>query len=147
MQISCGALDGHRHRALISTDIGGTDPDDFQSMVHLLLYADVLDIEGLLSSPYGQGRKEDILRVITCYESDYENLQTCSKDYPHPTHCVPSLSRVRSKWLPTQVFDVQQKDLNGSCSVHGATIHVPYMSWFGEVSKISRKPCTTRPTS
>ena len=86
MQISYGndALDGHRHRALISTDIGGTDPDDFQSMVHLLLYADVLDIEGLLSSPYGQGRKEDILRVINCYESDYENLQTYSKHYPTP---------------------------------------------------------------
>lgn len=59
-----GALDGHRHRVIISTDIGGTDPDDFQSMVHLLLYADVLDIEGLLSSPYGQGRKEQILQVI-----------------------------------------------------------------------------------
>jgi len=84
MQISHGALDGHCHRALISTDIGGTDPDDFQSMVHLLLYADVLDIEGLISSPYGPGRKEDILRVITCYESDYENLQTCSKHYPTP---------------------------------------------------------------
>jgi hypothetical protein len=33
-------------------------------MVHLLLYADVLDIEGLVSSPYGPGRKEDILKVI-----------------------------------------------------------------------------------
>jgi len=32
--------------------------DDFQSMVHLLLYADTLEIEGLVSSPYGPGRKE-----------------------------------------------------------------------------------------
>jgi hypothetical protein len=47
-----GALAGERHRVLVSTDIGGTDPDDFQSMVRLLLYADVLDIEGLVSSPY-----------------------------------------------------------------------------------------------
>ena len=29
-----------RPRVVVSTDIGGTDPDDFQSMVHLLLYAD-----------------------------------------------------------------------------------------------------------
>ncbi|MBT4137722.1 MAG: DUF1593 domain-containing protein, partial [Candidatus Latescibacteria bacterium] len=79
-----GALDGHRYRALISTDIGGTDPDDFQSMVHLLLYADVLDIEGLLSSPYGQGRKEHILQVIDCYGSDFENLRTYSERYPTP---------------------------------------------------------------
>ena len=48
---------GARHRVIVSTDIGGTDPDDFQSMVHLLLYADVLDIEGLVSSPYGPGRQ------------------------------------------------------------------------------------------
>src|SRR5699024_6734168 len=59
-----GALAGDRYRVVVSTDIGGTDPDDFQSMVHLLLYADVLDIEGLISSPYGPGRKEDSLRAI-----------------------------------------------------------------------------------
>jgi hypothetical protein len=79
-----GALDGHRYRTLVSTDIGGTDPDDFQSMVHLLLYADVLDIEGLLSSPFGQGRREHILQVIDCYESDFENLRTYSDCYPTP---------------------------------------------------------------
>ena len=25
-----GALAGHRYRVIVSTDIGGTDPDDFQ---------------------------------------------------------------------------------------------------------------------
>lgn len=78
------ALAGVPHRVLVSTDIGGTDPDDFQSMVHLLVYADVLDIEGLISSPYGPGRKEDILRVIDCYEKDYANLKTHSAQYPTP---------------------------------------------------------------
>src|SRR5687767_3196430 len=77
-----GALAGHRHRVVVSTDIGGTDPDDFQSMVHLLLYADVLDLEGLISSPYGPGRKEHILQVIDCYERDYPNLRTYSERYP-----------------------------------------------------------------
>ena len=71
-----------RHRVVISTDIGGTDPDDFQSMVHLLVYADVLDIEGLISSPYGPGRKEHILEVIDCYDKDYKNLRTYSDEYP-----------------------------------------------------------------
>ena len=73
-----------RHRVLISTDIGGTDPDDFQSMVHLLLNSDVLAIEGLISSPYGPGRKEDILRVIDCYQHDYDNLKSYSGVYPTP---------------------------------------------------------------
>ena len=48
-----GALDGECYRVMVSTDIGGTDPDDFQSMVHLLVYADCFDIEGLISSPFG----------------------------------------------------------------------------------------------
>ena len=79
-----GALSGERHRLLVSTDIGGTDPDDFQSMVHLLVYADVLDIEGLVASPYGEGRTSDILRVIDCYEEDYKHLRTYSDSYPTP---------------------------------------------------------------
>lgn len=79
-----GALAGHRHRVLVSTDVGGTDPDDFQSMVHLLIYADVFDLEGLVSSPYGPGRKEHILQVIDCYEQDYPNLKTYSDKYPTP---------------------------------------------------------------
>lgn len=73
-----------RPRVLVSTDIGGTDPDDFQSMVHLLLYADVLDLEGLLASPYGAGRVSDVHRVIDCYERDYPNLVGHDKRYPLP---------------------------------------------------------------
>ncbi len=79
-----GALSGERFRVLVSTDIGGTDPDDFQSMVHLLLYADVFDIEGLVSSPYGPGRSRHILQVIDRYEKDYANLKTYSERYPAP---------------------------------------------------------------
>jgi hypothetical protein len=79
-----GALDGHRYRVLVSTDAGGTDPDDFQSLVHLLVYADSLDLEGLVSSPYGPGRKEHILEVIDHYASDYARLKTYSDGYPTP---------------------------------------------------------------
>jgi hypothetical protein len=73
---------GERPRVLVSSDIGGTDPDDFQSMVHLLLYADVLDLEGLISSPFGPGRLEHILEVIAEYEKDYPALRTYSSRYP-----------------------------------------------------------------
>lgn len=73
-----------RPRVIVSTDIGGTDPDDFQSMVHLLVYADMFDIEGLISSPYGPGRREHILQVIDKYAADYQNLKTYSARYPAP---------------------------------------------------------------
>ncbi len=79
-----GALTGKRHRLVVSTDIGGTDPDDVQSMVHLMAYADSLDFEGLISSPFGPGRKKHILEVIDAYENDFSNLGTYSKKYPTP---------------------------------------------------------------
>ena len=70
------------YRIIVSTDIGGTDFDDYQSMVHLLLYADTLDIEGIISSPFGDGRKEHILESINAYETDYPQLSTYSDRYP-----------------------------------------------------------------
>ncbi len=71
-------------RVIISTDIGGTDFDDYQSMAHLLVYADTFDIEGIISSPYGDGRKEQILEAIDAYEKDYPLLKTHSDRYPLP---------------------------------------------------------------
>lgn len=78
------ALSGERFRVLVSTDIGGSDPDDFQSMIHYLLYSDLFDTEGLISSPWDAGRKEHILEVIDEYEKDYPNLKTYSDHYPTP---------------------------------------------------------------
>lgn len=77
-----GALAGDRPRVIVSTDIGGSAPDDFQSMVHLLSYADVLDIEGLVSSPPKGGRAKHILEVIDAYEKDLDRLRRHSKGFP-----------------------------------------------------------------
>lgn len=82
-QPRAGALAGDRPRLIVSTDIGGSDPDDFQSLVHLLLYADVLDIEGLISSPPGQGRAEHVLEVLDAFAKDYQHLRRHAA-YPEP---------------------------------------------------------------
>jgi len=74
-------------RVLVSTDIGGTDPDDNQSMAHLLMYGDKFDIEGLVSSPsYGTGSKKEILRMIDLYEKDLPKLQKHAKGFPIPAY-------------------------------------------------------------
>ncbi len=88
---SGGALADDRPRVVVSTDIGGSDPDDFQSMVHLLMYADVLDIEGLISSPPGKGRAKHILEVIDAYEKDYPQLKR------HARYPLPAMFRNRTK--------------------------------------------------
>lgn len=71
-----------RPRVIVSTDIGGSDPDDFQSMVHYLVYADQFDTEGLVSSPPKAGRVKDIYECLEAYERDYPNLRSWSADYP-----------------------------------------------------------------
>lgn len=72
-------------RILISTDIGGTDPDDNQSMTHLLMNSDLFQFEGLVSSPsYGEGNKKEILRMIDIYEKDLPKLNKHNKKLAKP---------------------------------------------------------------
>ncbi|GHB84736.1 nucleoside hydrolase-like domain-containing protein [Persicitalea jodogahamensis] len=84
VQTNISALAQTKPRIIISTDIGGTDPDDFQSMIHLLMYADRFQIEGLVSSPYGDGRTKDILNMIDLYEKDLSKLKKHSSGFPAP---------------------------------------------------------------
>ncbi len=49
---------------MVFTDIGGSDPDDLQSMVHYQVYADLFDAEGLIASPPHAGSKEHILEAL-----------------------------------------------------------------------------------
>jgi hypothetical protein len=81
---SGGALAGERFRVIVSTDIGGSDPDDFQSMVHYLMYADLFDTEGLISSPPHAGRKQHILEVLEAYAADYPRLKQRCDRFPAP---------------------------------------------------------------
>ncbi|MBN7803203.1 DUF1593 domain-containing protein [Algoriphagus aestuariicola] len=72
-------------RVIISTDIGGTDPDDNQSMAHLLMYTDKFEIEGLVSSPsYGTGSKAEIFRMIDLYEKDLPKLERHGNGFAKP---------------------------------------------------------------
>lgn len=97
-------------RILISTDIGGTDPDDFQSMIHLLMYADLFQIEGLVSSPYGKGRKKDLLDMIDLYEKDLPRLKKHG-DFPDPA----SLRKVcKQGTIPGAPYKGYDKPTEGS---------------------------------
>jgi hypothetical protein len=100
-----GALAGERPRVLVSTDIGGSDNDDFQSMVHLLMYADVLDFEGLLSSPPDAGRAAHVHEVIDAYEKDYPLLKKSSPDYPAPDALRALVKQGATEPAPDQGFD------------------------------------------
>jgi len=81
-----GALNGERYRVFISTDIGGGDDDDFQSLAHYFIYGDLFDTEGIISSPPKYGTVKDIFKVIDLYEADYPYLLRYSAKYPSPAY-------------------------------------------------------------
>ena len=74
-------------RLVVCTDIAPADvePDDMESMVHLMAYADMFEIEGLLTSvgwncdPYPKEWAQYLYRVIDAYEKDVKNLMKRSK--------------------------------------------------------------------
>ena len=72
-----------KQRVIISTDIGGGDFDDVQSMIHYLVYMDMFDTEAIISSmprPGARYWKE----IVRAYRRDYKNLKFHSADYPTP---------------------------------------------------------------
>lgn len=82
----CGFLfarnDLGKQRLIVTTDLGGADPDDKQSLIHLLVCADRMDIEGIISSNAwvdDPDRTSDITEVIDCYADAYPFKETCKR--------------------------------------------------------------------
>lgn len=95
-----------RPRILISTDIGGTDPDDNQSMAHLLMYSNEFDIEGLVSSPsYGKGSTQEIIRMIGLYEQELPIFQQHASNWPSPSYLRSITKQGRHGAAPYIGFD------------------------------------------
>lgn len=82
--LACPVAQADRLRVAVSSDIGGSDNDDYQSMAHFLVYADRFDVEGMISSPPKQGRAQHFQHAIDAYEKDYANLRRYSSAYPAP---------------------------------------------------------------
>ncbi len=73
---------GDKKRLLVLTDIGG-DPDDQQSMVRLLLYANDFDLEGLIAtSVRSQVNPDQIYERIEAYREVRPNLVKHADGYP-----------------------------------------------------------------
>ncbi|QRX63518.1 DUF1593 domain-containing protein [Dysgonomonadaceae bacterium zrk40] len=74
-----------KQRLIVTTDLGGTDPDDIQSMIHLLVCSDAIDIEGLVSSQVwvnDPNKTAKILEVIDWYEEVLPRLKNHAVGFP-----------------------------------------------------------------
>ena len=75
-------------RVIVTTDIGGDDPDDYQSLVHLMTFADRVDIEGIASAPPRHGTSNSASRnaintILNAYSADRPKLmQHYGPDFP-----------------------------------------------------------------
>ena len=99
--VGCNTTQEERPRVLVSTDIGGTDPDDNQSMAHLLMYSDLFDIEGIVSSAsFGDGNKEEILRMVDVYEEDLPKLLAHYPDLMQPDEVRKIVKQGRKNEAP-----------------------------------------------
>lgn len=78
-----------KSRAIVTTDLGGADPDDRQSMLHLLVSANLIDIEGIISTQAwvsDPDRTAYILQSIDNYAMAYPNLRRHAKGFPTPDY-------------------------------------------------------------
>ena len=95
------AVIAQRPRVLISSDIGGTDPDDNQSVTHLLMYSNEFDLEGLVSSPsFGDGSAKEIYRMIDVYEQDFKTLRQHNKALMEPNALRKLVRQGRQSEMP-----------------------------------------------
>ena len=89
-----------RPRLLVLTDIGG-DPDDQQSLVRLLLYANEFELEGLIATASGTPgelkqavtKPELIRELVEAYAQVRPNLTNHAAGYPLPDQL---LARMKS---------------------------------------------------
>ncbi len=87
------APEATRLRLIIETDAGG-DPDDEQSLVRFLLYANEWDVEGILANRPAARDRENlnpertglgvVRRLLKAYGECYPNLIKHDKRYPKP---------------------------------------------------------------
>jgi hypothetical protein len=80
-----GTTIAKKNRAIILTDIGA-DPDDSESMVRLLLYSNVIDIEGIIATTSCWQKKiihpEYIKSIVTAYGKVQPNLIKHEPGFP-----------------------------------------------------------------
>lgn len=85
-------LPNEKNRVIVTTDLGGTDPDDIQSMIHLLVCSNVYDIEGLVSSQVWMTDPDKTGKIKEVVERFGEVLPRLKKHAPG----YPDLDYLRS---------------------------------------------------
>ena len=88
-----------KQRLIVATDLGGADPDDTQSLIHLLVCSDVVDIEGIISSSSWIDCPDwtaEIIKVIDGYSMVLPMLRKHSDGFPDAGYLKSIVKRGQS---------------------------------------------------
>lgn len=108
-----------KHRVIITTDIQMCcgDPDDIQSLVHVLWYADQLDIRAIIPEKFGRGEEPGGITaaelVLENYRKDYENEQNnfIKMEFPDPDYFLNEvLQTERESAIDKIISEATRKD-------------------------------------
>jgi Protein of unknown function (DUF1593) len=110
-------------RLIVTTDIG-QDPDDEQSMVRLLFYANEFDVVGLIANADANSEKEPpvlkdqiIHEMIDAYATIETSLKVHDKRYPNASYLHSVVKKGcfgNSEYIPYSDFIGEGKDTEGS---------------------------------
>ena len=94
LMFSCSEETINKPRIFVFTDINidKGDPDDRQSLIHLLWYANELKIEGIVPDRMDAMGLEACRMVVDAYGEDYENQGFKEKGYPAPADIMALLA-------------------------------------------------------
>lgn len=84
---NCSHAFAEKTRLIVTTDIGGADPDDQQSLVHLLTLLDRVDLEGIIHqyawvSFDKRNEIKPVQAVLNAYENVHDNLLIHNPTFP-----------------------------------------------------------------
>lgn len=110
-------------RLIVTTDLGGTDPDDIQSMIHLLLCSNMVDIEGLISSNAwvdGPDNSRKIMEIVDSFGVVLPNLKVHMDGFPDVDYLKSIVKRGQDKANMDGVGD--NKDSPGSELIYASVM-------------------------
>lgn len=92
--LSCQKESPKHPRVFVFTDINidKGDPDDRQSLIHLLWYANELQIEGIVPDRLNANGLEACQMVVEAYEKDFQEYGLKKKGYTEPTEIQATLA-------------------------------------------------------
>jgi len=106
--------DNQLPRVIVLTDINnvGGDPDDKQSMAHLFMYADEIEIKAIVPDYWNGKGYEATMEAVEAYELDFENPEYAFQElcFPHPDTLKKIVARNDREAISSIIAEAKKKD-------------------------------------